>query len=34
MTVGQAQAQRLTVFRAQVCVAVRWHGNTLALQGL
>jgi len=33
MAVCQAQAQGLTVFSTQVCVAFRWHGTTLAHQG-
>ena len=33
MALGQSQAQGLTVFSTQVCVAVRWHGNTVAHQG-
>jgi hypothetical protein len=28
--VGEAQAQGLTVFSTQVCVALFWHGNTVA----
>ena len=34
VAVGQAQAQGLTVFSTQVCVAFLWHGNTIAHQGL
>jgi hypothetical protein len=29
----EAQAQRFSFFSTQVCVAFRWHGNTLAHQG-
>ena len=32
-SLGQPQTHGLTVFRTQVCIAFRWHGNTLAHQG-
>ena len=33
VAMGQAQTQGLTIFRTQVCIAFRWHSNTLAQQG-
>ena len=33
LSLGQAQAQGLSVFSTQVCVTLFSHGNTLALQG-